>query len=164
MKIRCFIDTTYLMPLFGLKTSVKSLNEQFLEILSKDRFTFLYSAVSIIEIKWQVIHLGKMDYDIDVLEKKFSLALSSLKNDSRYECVDFLNADINDLSFELRKRGHNDYFDTIIASSSLWEAEFFITEDEPLKKMSQEYMGSKQSPDINKIEILNWEAFHIKFI
>ncbi len=98
------------------------------------------------------------------MEKNFSIALSSLKNDSRYECVDFLNADINDLSFELRKRGHNDYFDTIIASSALWEAEIFITEDNPLKKVSQEYKGSKQSPEINKIEILNWEAFRSKFI
>ncbi len=152
------------MPLFGLKNSVRNLNEQFIEILHKDRFIFLYSAVSIIEIKWQVIHLGKMDYDIDLLEKKFSLALSSIKNDSRYECIDFLNADINDLSFDLRKRGHYDYFDTIIASSALWEAEIFITEDNPLKKVCQEYMGSKQSSEINKIEILSWEAFRIKYI
>ncbi len=164
MKIRCFVDTTYLMPLFGLKTSVQDLNEQFLEILGKDRFTFLYSSVSMIEIKWQVIHLGKKNYDLDLLEKQFSLALSSLKNDSRYECIDFLNADINDLSYELRKMGHNDYFDTIIASSALWEAELFITEDDPLKKVSQDYMGRKQSPDINKIEILNWEAFHVKYV
>ncbi len=75
-----------------------------------------------------------MDFDIDVLEKKIYLALSSLKNDSRYECVIFLSADINDLSFKLRKMGHNDYFDILIASSARWEAEIFITEDDSLKK------------------------------
>ncbi len=60
--------------------------------------------------------------------------------------------------------GHNDYFDILIASSARWEAEIFITEDDSLKKVSQDYMGRKQSPDIKKIEILNWEAFHTKYI
>ncbi|OLS12196.1 MAG: hypothetical protein RBG13Loki_4198 [Promethearchaeota archaeon CR_4] len=163
MIARCFIDTTYLMPLFGLNPSIQHLNDQLLQILRLDRFTFLYSAVSLIEIKWQVMHLGKHGHAIDQLERQFSLALSSLKIDPRHECVDFLNADINDLSYELRKLGHNDYFDTIIASSALWEAEIFITEDAPLKKVCQKYIESNQSSEIKKIEILDWNAFHVKY-
>jgi PIN domain nuclease of toxin-antitoxin system len=147
------------MPLFGLEPPITNLKKQFLELLRQKRFIFYYSPVSIIEIKWQMIKLSRSGYDGDLLEQKFSQALTSLKEDTRYRAVDFLDAKLNDLSYELRKLGHNDYFDTIIASSALWESEKLITEDNPLKIIIQEYFNKNKDSAMEKIEILTWEEF-----
>jgi len=148
------------MPLFGLEPSIAHLREQFLELLTQDRFVFNYSPVSIIEIKWQVMRLIGSGYNGDLLEQKFSQALTSLKEDDRYNIVDFLDARINDVSYELRKLGHSDYFDTIIASSALWESDKLITEDNPLKLIIQEYFDKNKDSHFEKIEILTWEEYY----
>lgn len=162
--IKVHIDTTYLMPLFGLESLIEGLNNQILEILQLDQVVFNYSPVSIIEIKWQVIKLSKSGIDEEVLEKKFSQALTSLKEDKRYNAIDILDAKINDLSFELRKLGHDDYFDTIIASSALWESKKFVTEDEPLKLIIQEYFNTYKETHVDMIELLSWEEFYSSMV
>lgn len=162
--IKVHIDTTYLMPLFGLESLIKGLNNQILEILQLDKVVFTYSPVSIIEIKWQVIKLSKAGINEEVLEKKFSQALTSLKEDKRYNVINFLDAKINDLSFELRKLGHDDYFDTIIASSALWESKNFVTEDEPLKLIIQEYFNTYKETHVDTIEIFSWEEFYSSIV
>ena len=152
------------MPVFGLESLNRELNEQILEILKSNQITFNYSPVSIIEIKWQVIKLSKSEIDEDLLEKNFSQALTSLKEDHRYNAIDFLDAKINDLSYELRKLGHEDYFDTIIASSALWEANKFITENEPLKQIIKNYFKINKEIYVNMVELLSWEEFYSSMV
>jgi hypothetical protein len=147
------------MPLFGLDPLITDLQTQILDILQSGHNIFNYSPVSIIEIKWQVIKLIKEGYDGESLEKQFSQALVSLKEDDRYNLIGFLEARINDLSFELRKLGHTDYFDTVIASSALWESQKFLTEDEPLKLVIQEYFKRNSDTPLKIVEILSWEEF-----
>lgn len=165
MKIKCFLDTTYLMPLFGFGTSIQDLDAQFREGLVSNRFLFLFSPVSIIEIKWQVIKLSRKNANTDAVEHRFSRTLSSLKDDARFSPVNFLDANINDISFELRKLGHSDYFDIIIASSALWEASIFVTEDDPLKYITQTYLAQKNAiAEPHEIEISNWNSFYTNYI
>ena len=85
-----------------------------------------------------------------------------MKND--FIVIDFLDARINDLSFELRKLGHNDYFDTIIASSALWESKKFVTEDEPLKLVIQDYFNIYKESHVNMVELLSWEEFNSSMV
>ena len=117
--IKVHIDTTYLMPIFGLESLTKGLNNQILKIFQLNQVTFNYSPVSIIEIKWQISKLSKSGIDEDVFERKFSQALTSLKEDKRYDVIDFFDAKINELSFKLRKLGHDDYFDTILRNEGI---------------------------------------------
>ncbi len=131
-----------------------------LKILHQNRFAFYFSPVSIIEIKWQVIKLIKEGLNADSLQQQFSQALTSLKEDDWYNVVDFLDAKINDLSYELRKLGHNDYFDTIIAGSALWESEKLITEDKPLKLLIHDYFNANKDSSLEKIEISTWKEFY----
>ncbi len=160
MKNRCFLDTTYLMPLFGLSNDIPGFGDQFLAVLTKGSLTFLYSPVSMIEIKWQVLKLEKTSPVIDKYERFFSRGLTSMKNDPRFQVVDFIDASINDVSVELRKLGHNDYFDTIIASSALWHAEVLVTEDDPLKKTLHAFMRDRASDlDVGKIAVQDWSEF-----
>ncbi|MHA1847288.1 MAG: hypothetical protein ACTSXU_06560 [Promethearchaeota archaeon] len=160
MVTRCFLDTTYLMPFFGLDVSIDKLYEQLSQVIRNANYHFLYSPVSIIEIKWQVIKLGRSGCDIDELELRFSQAITSLKSNSQWELVDFVDASINDLSFELRKLGHDDYFDTIIASTALWKADLLVTEDGPLKKVIQSYFTKiGNQGDVKPIGLHDWKGF-----
>ncbi len=157
--IKVYLDTTLLMPLFGLEPSIPNLKKEFLEILEMNGFTFRFSVVSIIEIKWQVIKLIRLGANAEELEKKFSQALISLKEDERYNQTDLLDSKINDFSFEFRKLGHEDYFDTVIASSALWESEIFITEDDPLKEVIRYYFEKNNNPPVKLIKLLSWREF-----
>ncbi|MEX2684125.1 MAG: hypothetical protein Q6373_021325 [Candidatus Sigynarchaeota archaeon] len=160
MKNRCFLDTTYLLPLFGLSNDMPGFDDQFLAVLTKGSTLFLYSPMSIIEIKWQVIKLEKTSPVVDKYEKLFSRGLISLKNDSRFQVVDFIDASINDVSVELRKLGHHDYFDTIIASSALCHAKVLVTEDDPLKKTVQTFMRDRAKDfDVGNIVVQDWNQF-----
>ena len=165
MAIKCFLDTTYLMPIFSVSNGIDQFEVQFQEILGLNSCTFLYSPVSIIEIKWLIIKLGKSGQDIDELERAYSRALTSIKNSDEFTLIDFVDATINDISFDLRKRGHTDVLDAIIAASALWNADIFVTEDDPLKKVMESYTRDvKGLQDIAPIEVLNWASFCKKFV
>lgn len=157
--IKVHLDTTYLMPLFNLDTSIQGLNQQVKEQLAKNLYVFSYSPVSFIEIKWQIIRLEKKGQNREPFEKQFSQTLTSLKYDKRYQVIHFSEARINDASYELMKLGHNDYFDTIIASSAIWEAEYFITEDMDLKKIINILFEQSKIPELPVISVLNWSDF-----
>ena len=63
---------------------------------------------------------------------------------------------INDISYELTKLGHNDYFDTVIASNALWLADIFLTEDELLKTKIETLIKAKIVQDLKPIQIQSW--------
>ncbi|HMF31664.1 MAG TPA: hypothetical protein VKK79_09630 [Candidatus Lokiarchaeia archaeon] len=152
------------MPIFGLDTSIENLGEQIQEILGSKQYLFQFSPISIIEIKWQIIKLEKKTSNLNAMEVHFSHALSSLRDDTRFYSVDFLDANINDISHELRKIGHKDYFDTVIASSALWNADLFITEDEPLVKIVQSFLSDHQINGVNPtIQLERWSSFYANY-
>lgn len=157
--IKVHLDTTFLMPLFGIEPSIPNLKREFLEVLKANDFKFSFSVVSIIEIKWQVMKLIRLGTDAEKLEKKFSQALISLKEDERYQSIELIDSKINDLSFEFRKLGHKDYFDTVIASSALWETEILITEDNSLKEVIKDYFEKNRNPPVKLIKLLSWYEF-----
>ena len=153
------LDTTYLMTIFNIETSIEKLDSQFREILGKNKFNFSYSTISIIELKWIIIGLSKNGINRDILEKQFSESLGALKYDTRFTETSFMDPIINDISYELTKLGHKDYFDTVIASNALWSADIFLTQDEPLKKKMQQLLQNKVIENIKPIMILNWDQF-----
>ncbi len=90
--------------------------------------------------------------------------MTSLKEDERYNVIDFLDAKINDLSFELQKLGHDDYFDTILASSALWESKKFVIEDKQLKLIIQDYFKIYKETHVDMVELLSWEEFYSSMV
>jgi len=54
MKVRVFLDTVYIMPLFGIETD-KFSRKDLAKLLNIKNMCFLVSLVSLIEIKWIII-------------------------------------------------------------------------------------------------------------
>ena len=79
-----------------------------------------------------------------------------MKFDDRFTETSFIDPIINDISYELTKLGHTDYFDTVIASNALWSADIFLTEDRPLKTKIETLFKSNTIQDLKPIQILSW--------
>ena len=112
--------------------------------------------ISIVELKWIIIKLAKNGKDKNILEKQFSESLASLKFDSRFTEASFIDPIINDISYELTKLGHNDYFDTVIAANALWSADILLSEDGPLKAFIGSLLKSTTVQDLKPIQLLSW--------
>lgn len=160
--MKIFLDTTFLMPLFGLETSINNLSKQFKTIIEDSSLRFMYSPISFIEIKWQIIKLGRQGKDRDKLEELFSNTLGTLKYEDVFISVNLDNPTINSISYELQKMGHSDYFDTVIGASAMITSDILLTEDGKLSKRI--FKLSERNPAIYPaIEINSWRIFYNNF-
>jgi PIN domain nuclease of toxin-antitoxin system len=147
------------MPLFNLETSIPNLEKDFMKLLKTNSYQFSFSSVSIIEMKWIIIQLEKEGKDREELEKQFSESIGALRNDNRFNEISILDPVINDISYELTKLGHKDYFDTVIASSALWQADLFLTLDKELERKINLLIEKRTFSMLSAIPILNWFKF-----
>lgn len=158
--MRIFIDTTYLMPLFGLETSTNRLKEDLLKYFSNKDYTFYYQMVSIIEIKWIIIKRARNDEDLrDNLEIAFSDALRFLENTENIIAYPFDSDVINDISFELERYGHLDYFDNLILASAILSTDLLISEDDKFSKLLEKQKKSKSVFYNSDLRVFTWDNF-----
>ena len=59
-------DTSFLMPIFSMDIGIPELDTRIATLLDDGKILLLYSPVSIIEFKWEILRQEK---DIDTLEK-----------------------------------------------------------------------------------------------
>lgn len=158
--MRIFIDTTYLMPLFGLETSTNRLKEDLLKYFSNKDYTFYYQMVSITEIKWIIIKRARNDEDLrDNLEIAFSDALRFLENTENIIAYPFDSDVINDISFELERYGHLDYFDNLILASAILSTDLLISEDDKFSKLLEKQKKSKSVFYNSDLRVFTWDNF-----
>lgn len=148
------------MPLFGLETSTNRLKEDLLKYFSNKDYTFYYQMVSIIEIKWIIIKRARNDEDLrDNLEIAFSDALRFLENTENIIAYPFDSDVINDISFELERYGHLDYFDNLILASAILSTDLLISEDDKFSKLLEKQKKSKSVFYNSDLRVFTWDNF-----
>lgn len=148
------------MPLFGLETSTNLLKEDLLKYFSNKDYTFYYQMVSIIEIKWIIIKRARNDEDLrDNLEIAFSDALRFLENTENIIAYPFDSDVINDISFELERYGHLDYFDNLILASAILSTDLLISEDDKFSKLLEKQKKSKSVFYNSDLRVFTWDNF-----
>lgn len=148
------------MPLFGLETSTNRLKEDLLKYFSNKDYTFYYQMVSIIEIKWIIIKRARNDEDLrDNLEIAFSDALRFLENTENIIAYPFDSDVINDISFELERYGHLDYFDNLILASAILSTDLLISEDDKFSKLLEKQKRSKSVFYNSELRVFTWDNF-----
>lgn len=148
------------MPLFGLETSTNRLKEDLLKYFSNNDYTFYYQMVSIIEIKWIIIKRARNDEDLrDNLEIAFSDALRFLENTENIIAYPFDSDVINDISFELERYGHLDYFDNLILASAILSTDLLISEDDKFSKLLEKQKKSKSVFYNSDLRVFTWDNF-----
>lgn len=156
---KIFLDTTYLLPLTGIETSIHQFNDQFEKTMEDQSILYLYSPASIIELKWIIKKIGKTNNNRQKLEEQLEGVLRMLNTSPKFEKISFVNDIINHLTYKMELLGHSDYFDTLIASSAIISSDLFITEDKKLSNVIPKTI-TELKPYFNyKIDISTWSNF-----
>ncbi|MFQ6120974.1 MAG: hypothetical protein ACE5KE_13955 [Methanosarcinales archaeon] len=102
------LDTTYILPLFGIEINIPNFKEEFKELLSSDYGIFI-NFVSIIEAKWKI--LKEMKYQAEKseeLKQRFKEGLLSITKSGRFEMV-LYDIDIDDIATKFYLECFNDF-------------------------------------------------------
>jgi len=133
------LDTTYILPLFGIDVKIPGLKERIL--LMSEKYNLLINSLSILEAKWKVLKLAKKHPNII---ESFSEGLLFLTHREIFRIIPFYEYDVDLIATELLKF-HSDYFDCSILASAIINADIFITEEKErmhtlLSKLSSDYL------------------------
>lgn len=126
MKPKVLLDTTYILPLFGIAIDIPGFEAGFPKLLKKA--SVAVNSLSILESKWKVLKIS--DREPKVLER-FSEGLLSLTAAGEIEIIEFHLPRIDVVATSLYS-SHKDYFDCSIASTAILFTDFLLTEDEAL--------------------------------
>ena len=145
------LDTTYLLPVFGVYVRLKGYEELFSKIL--DKFTVMYNPASLIEAKWIVLGLARsLKSRGRALLELYRRGLTAILNDERLTPTELTNPDIEEVADRLLELGVRDYFDRMIYATSTCYNAILLTEDEELMRVFS--LNNKPKPRA----VLNWIA------
>jgi len=144
------IDTTYLLPAFGVSVGLKNFEKCFEKMLSS--YAVYYNPASLIEAKWIVLKLAKMNTKKrDALFAAYRTGLKVLLADARLKETALTNDGVESIADELlTKEEVKDYFDRLIFATAAYRKLTLLTEDEKLSKLKRD---EKPSPR----KIIEWK-------
>ncbi|MCD6409787.1 MAG: PIN domain-containing protein [Candidatus Verstraetearchaeota archaeon] len=133
---RLVLDTTYLLPLFGVDVGLKGFAECFPRVL--DGFEVWFNPMSLVEAKWIVLRLLRRDPSRrGVLLLRFRRGLEALKLDERFRQTVLTSAAVEEVADRLLEVGVGDYFDRLIYATAVCYDAVLLTEDEELRRTAE---------------------------
>jgi PIN domain nuclease of toxin-antitoxin system len=151
MTKKILFDTTYLLPLLGIKVkNLRNYNDYIARII--DTNSVYYHPISLIESKWKLIHLTR---EISREEKRliysrYREGLNYILESDKFTQVEFTNPNIEEEVDYLIEKGYRDYFDLLIFTTAYIENMTLITEDEELALIPGEINRYRE------MKILKW--------
>jgi len=133
-------------------------------LLDEGKILLLYSPVSIVEIKWEILRQEK---DIAALEKldrlqsNFQEGLKALGADKNARELSLTDHATDGIAMILWKQGHKDYFDTVIGAQALLYSNYFLTLDRDLIRQIEVYYKTYAIDKSDQIGLGNWKDFRI---
>ena len=152
MKNKILIDTTYLLPLFGIE--IEKFNLRDIQSLLEVDAEIIYNSISLIEIKWIILKLAKKNKKtLEQMRDTYNETLEYLSASDEIKQTPLITPKIIRLEDKLSDLGVNDYFDRIITATAKIYANIFLTEDKKLAKQI------KTMNEFKDLTILNWQQF-----
>ncbi len=126
------LDTTYLLPMFGVGVGLEGFEERFPNLL--ETHSVSYNPVSLVEAKWVVLKLGrKRAADRERLLERYRLGLRVLLADGRLRQTSLTSEAAERVADGLLlESGSRDYFDRTIYGTACASSSLLLTEDEGL--------------------------------
>lgn len=153
------LDTTYVLPLFGIEPSLGKKYITEIEKMWENKFqgiNFFLPDVCLIEVLYKLNLEFRKRNDPKIMER-YSLVLPSIQTSKAVTLIEtFKNQTITEYALKIREAGHPDLFDCLIGASALGD-DILITEDQPLKDKIISLGFDKGS------KMFNWREFS-KFI
>jgi predicted nucleic acid-binding protein len=148
---RILLDTSYLLPLFGIDVEIDGLKENFPKVLKK--FEVYYSPISLIETKFIILRLLKDG--INLLED-YRVGLDSILAEDLFKPTPLTNSEIEEVADRLLiDKGLKDYFDRMIYATAVVFKLALVTEDRKLTEIASNY--SLKPP-----KVYSWKTLQLK--
>jgi len=149
---RVLIDTTFLLPLFGIETE-KFTKKDFEQLLGFET-EFFYNPISLVEIKWVILKITSRDKRKNKYFREiYNETLDYLMSSDELKPTVLLNKEISELEDKLFDYGINDYFDRVIVATARVTTKILLTED---MKLVRQIRGIRE---FRNFRTLNWKQF-----
>ena len=156
MTINLLLDTTYVLPLFGIDINLDNdFREEIKQLWKKGvkNYNIYLSSASIIESVYKLNREYRNSEDPEILNR-YHVVLPTIIRSKIVKIIDpFLNPVIAESSMKIREFGHKDLMDCWIAASAIKIDAIFLTEDKELKNLL------KKNPELKMNEIIDWKIF-----
>ncbi len=130
--MRIVIDTSYIMPLFGLIPDIKNYD---IHRLLESQTVYL-SSISLLEIKYLLIQEFKHTKEKTTLNR-YEQILPTITNHKSITIVDGLTEPmIHEYANNLYSEGHNDLFDCIVIATAILLKIDLLSEDTEFNKIA----------------------------
>lgn len=145
------LDTTYLLPAFGVAVRLKGFEERFPELLETHRVG--YNPVSLVEAKWIILRLGReRALERGALLERYRLGLRVVLADDRLRQSSLTSEEVERIADGLLvEHGAKDYFDRLIYGTACASGSVLLTEDDGLLAFRTKKTAPKPS------DILAWK-------
>ena len=124
------LDTTYLLPVFGIDVGLAKFETRFPEIL--DGYDIRYNPVSLLEAKWISLRIGRHS-ERDRFLARYRSGLGAIMTDKRMKQTRLTDSAVELIADRLLTENRlNDYFDRMIYATAAAENSHLLTEDKVL--------------------------------
>lgn len=147
------MDTTYILPLFGIKiielTNFKKFSKELWSNGLKGLNLYLPSTC-LMEALFKLNGEYRKSKDVDVLNR-YAIAIPSILSSSAIQIFNpLLNPEAIRIAANIKYAGHTDFMDCLIAASAAALKGIFLTEDIELSKIL------KIIPETKNVSIWSW--------
>ena len=148
------LDTTYILPLFGIKiielSNFKKISKELWSNGLKGYNIYLPS-ICLMEVMFKLTRENRKSNDVNILNR-YAIALPSILSSKSVKIFNpLLNPEASRIAINIRRAGHTDLMDCLIAASAAVLKGIFLTEDNKLSKVI------KIMPENKDISIWTWE-------
>jgi len=152
------LDTTFILPLFGIKIKIDDDFESDIKRVWKneiDGYVVYLPSTCLIETVFKLLNVYKKTNDFNVLDR-YQMILPTLLNlpINIFNCE--LNPKASMIASVIRHYGHPDFMDCWIAATAAVLNGIFLSEDLELKK------NLKNIPETKNLSVSSWKEFKMK--
>ncbi|MBY8992504.1 MAG: PIN domain-containing protein [Candidatus Lokiarchaeota archaeon] len=152
------LDTTFILPLFGIKIKIDDDFESDIKRVWKneiDGYVVYLPSTCLIETVFKLLNVYKKTNDFNVLDR-YQMILPTLLNlpINIFNCE--LNPKASMIASVIRHYGHPDFMDCWIAATAAVLNGIFLSEDVELKK------NLKNIPETKNLSVSSWKEFKMK--
>jgi len=148
------IDTTYILPLFGIKiVELTNFKKIFKELWSNGLkgFSLYLPSICLMETMFKLTREYRKSNDVNILNR-YAIALPSILSSKSIQLFDpLLNPEASRIAINIRHAGHTDLMDCLIAASAAALKGIFLTEDNELIQVL------KSIPENKDFSIWTWK-------
>jgi hypothetical protein len=129
------LDTSYLLPIFGIKLEFRDFERAFPILLR--RYSVVYNPASLVEAKWITLRLARSNASSrDAILQAYRLGLMGLEAEPGLRPSSLTDERVEDIADGLLLNERlGDYFDRIIYSTAVSRGCALLTEDRELQEI-----------------------------